>query len=55
MTDCANIFALGAGGVSRLLLPDKVERVFNFKHDDGYTREFEEVLRRKEGFYKIKF
>ncbi|MBQ7036729.1 MAG: coproporphyrinogen dehydrogenase HemZ [Clostridia bacterium] len=54
MTDCANIFALGAGGVSRLLLPDKVERVFNFKHDDGYTREFAEVLRRKEEFYKIK-
>lgn len=54
MTDCANIFALGAGGVSRLLLPDKVERVFNFKHDDGYTREFSEVLRRKEEFYKIK-
>lgn len=53
MTDCANIFALGAGGVSRLLLPDKVIRVFNFKHDDGYTREFSEVLRRKEEFYKI--
>ena len=53
MTDCANIFALGAGGVSRLLLPDKVIRVFNFKHDDGYTRDFEEVLRRKEEFYKI--
>ncbi len=54
MTDCAHIFALGAGGVSRLLLPDKVVRVFNFKHDDGYTREFDEVLRRKEEFYKIK-
>lgn len=54
MTDCAHIFALGAGGVSRLILPDKVVRVFNFKHDDGYTREFKEVLRRKEEFYKIK-
>ncbi len=54
MTDCAHIFALGAGGVSRLLLPDKVIRVFNFKHDDGYTRDFEEVLRRKEDFYKIR-
>ncbi len=54
MTDCAHIFALGAGGVSRLILPDKVVRVFNFKHDDGYTREFDEVLRRKEEFYKIK-
>ncbi len=54
MTDCAHIFALGAGGVSRLLLPDKVVRVFNFKHDDGYTREFDEVLRRKEEFYKIR-
>ncbi|MBQ7032922.1 MAG: coproporphyrinogen dehydrogenase HemZ [Clostridia bacterium] len=53
MTDCAHIFALGAGGVSRLLLPDKVERVFNFKHDDGYTHDFDEVLRRKEQFYKI--
>lgn len=54
MTDCAHIFALGAGGVSRILLPDKVERVFNFKHDDGYTRDFDEVLRRKELFYKIR-
>ncbi len=54
MTDCAHIFALGAGGVSRLLLPDKVVRVFNFKHDDGYTREFSEVLRRKEEFYIIR-
>jgi len=54
MTDCAHIFALGAGGVSRLLLPDKVVRVFNFKHDDGYTRDFETVLKRKEEFYKIK-
>ncbi len=53
MTDCAHIFALGAGAVSRLLLPDKVVRVFNFKHDDGYTRDFAEVLRRKEEFYKI--
>ncbi len=54
MTDCANIFALGAGGVSRLLLPDKVVRVFNFKHDDGYTHNFDEVLRRKEEFYKLR-
>ena len=54
MTDCAHIFALGAGAVSRLILPDKVERVFNFKHDDGYTRDFEEILKRKEAFYKIK-
>lgn len=54
MTDCAHIFALGAGGVSRLILPDKVERVFNFKHDDAYTRDFAEILRRKEEFYKIK-
>ena len=53
MTDCANIFALGAGAVSRLLFPDKVERVFNFKHDDAYTRDFAEILRRKEEFYKI--
>ncbi len=54
MTDCAHIFALGAGGVSRLLLPDKVVRVFNFKHDDGYTHDFDEILRRKEEFYKIR-
>jgi len=54
MTDCAHIFALGAGGVSRLLLPDKVVRVFNFKHDDGYTANFYEILRRKEEFYKIR-
>ncbi len=54
MTDCAHIFALGAGGVSRLLLPDKVVRVFNFKHDDGYTHDFAEILRRKEEFYKIR-
>ena len=53
MTDCANIFALGAGGVSRLLLADKVVRVFNFKHDDAYTHDFAEILRRKEEFYKI--
>lgn len=54
MTDCTHIFALGAGGVSRLLLPDKLVRVFNFKHDDGYTRDFETILKRKEEFYKIR-
>ena len=54
MTDCANIFALGAGGVSRLLLPDKLVRVFNFKHDDAYCRDFSEILQRKDEFYKIK-
>ncbi len=53
MTDCANIFALGAGGVSRLLLPDKVVRVFNFKHDDAYVHQFDEILRRKDEYRKL--
>ncbi len=55
MTDCANIFALGAGGVSRLLLPDKLTRVFNFKYDDAYVHQFDEILRRKEEYRKLQF
>ncbi|MDD6309208.1 MAG: coproporphyrinogen dehydrogenase HemZ [Clostridia bacterium] len=53
MTDCTHLFALGAGGVSRLLLPDKMVRVFNYKYDDAYVHNFDHVLRRKEEYLKI--
>ena len=47
MSDRQSIIALGAGAASKVVLPHKIERIFNFKNADDYIKEFEKVLEKK--------
>lgn len=47
MSDAASVFALGAGGVTKLVMGDRIERVFNYKNADDYINKFDEIIRRK--------
>lgn len=53
MSDETTVFALGAGGVSKMVLGDRIERVFNFKNADEYIKRFDEIKERKESIIKI--
>ncbi|MBO4897129.1 MAG: coproporphyrinogen dehydrogenase HemZ [Clostridia bacterium] len=53
MSDSASVFALGAGGVTKLVMDDRIERVFNFKNADDYINKFDEIIKRKESIPKI--
>ncbi len=53
MSDESTVFALGAGGVSKIVLGDRIERVFNFKNADEYIKRFEEIKERKQSILKI--
>lgn len=53
MSDESTVFALGAGGVSKMVLGDRIERVFNFKNADEYIKRFDEIKERKESIIKI--
>ena len=51
MEELHSIFSAGAGGVTKLKLPDrhKIERIFNFKYPMEYVRDFDSILTRKQG------
>ena len=53
MSDSASVFALGAGGVTKLVMDDRIERVFNFKNADDYINKFDEIIKRKESIPEI--
>lgn len=50
MEECQSIFACGAGGVTKLLVPGTTDiiRLFNFKYPYEYVDRFEEILAGKE-------
>ena len=47
MSDETSVFALGAGGVTKLCKGDRTERIFNFKNADDYINKFDEIIKRK--------
>lgn len=47
MSDKSHVFALGAGGVTKIVLGNRIERIFNFKNADDYIIKFDEILNRK--------
>lgn len=53
MEEAQTIIALGGGGSSKLVLGERIERVFNFKDPYEYIRRFDEILKKKEEIVRI--
>lgn len=47
MEEVQTILACGAGAVSKVVLPGKLERVYNFKYPYEYLEQFSDILDRK--------
>lgn len=48
MEEKQTIIALGGGGSTKLVMGDKIERIFNFKDPLEYIRRFDEILKKKD-------
>ena len=53
MEEVQNIIAVGGGGASKIVMGDRIERVFNFKDPCEYIRRFDEILKKKDEFFEI--
>ncbi len=55
MEEVLSILALGAGGSGKVVSADleRIERVFNFKGPAEYISRFDEILQKKDEFFKI--
>lgn len=53
MSDSCSIIALGAGGISKVVKSNKIERVFNYKNADEYINGFDEIIKRKDEILKL--
>ena len=53
MEEVQNILALGGGGSSKIVVGDRIERVFNFKDACEYIKRFDEILEKKEEFKRL--
>lgn len=47
MEEKQTIIALGGGGSSKIVIGDRIERVFNFKDPVDYIRRFDEIIKKK--------
>ena len=54
MEDKQTIIALGAGAVGKVYYPeeDRIERIANVSNYKIYSERFEDILARKDGYYK---
>ncbi len=48
MEEKQTIIAMGGGGSTKLVMGDRIERIFNFKDPLEYIRRFDEILRKKD-------
>jgi len=48
MEEVQSIIALGAGGSTKLVSGDRIERVFNVKEVSEYIKRIDEMIERKE-------
>lgn len=48
MEEVQSILAVGAGGVSKVVKPGSIDRVFNYKYPYEYLSRFSDILARKE-------
>ena len=48
MEETHTILAVGAGAVSKLKRPDRIDRIFNYKYPFEYIDDFDEMIRRKQ-------
>ncbi|MBQ3462163.1 MAG: coproporphyrinogen dehydrogenase HemZ [Clostridia bacterium] len=53
MEEKQTIIALGGGGSSKIVMGDRIERVFNFKDPKEYINRFDEILRKKDEILEI--
>lgn len=53
MEEVQPILAIGAGGSTKMVAGDEIERVFNPKDAADYTNRIDEVLKRKDMFYEF--
>ena len=52
MEEVQTIIALGCGAVTKIVIDDKIERIFNFKDPYEYINRFDEILKKKEDILK---
>ena len=48
MEEAQTIIALGGGGVTKVVMGDRIERIFNFKDPYEYINRFDEILEKKQ-------
>lgn len=53
MEEVQSIIALGAGGSTKLIIGDRIERVFNVKEVSEYIKRIDEMIERKKELLKI--
>lgn len=53
MEEKQTIIAMGGGGSSKLIIGDRIERIFNFKDPVEYIRRFDEILKKKDEISEI--
>ena len=53
MEEVQPILAIGAGGSTKMVYKEEIERVFNPKEAADYTARIDEVLKRKDLFYEF--
>lgn len=53
MEEKQTIIALGGGGSTKIVMDNRIERIFNFKDPLEYIKRFDEILRKKEEILDI--
>ncbi len=53
MEEKQTIIALGGGGSSKIIMGDRIERVFNFKDPLEYIRRFDEIIDKKDEILRL--
>ncbi len=53
MEEKQTIIALGGGGSTKLVMGDRIERIFNFKDPAEYIKRFDEILEKKDEIIKL--
>ncbi len=53
MEEAQTIVALGGGAVTKVVIGDRIERIFNFKDPYEYIKRFDEILSKKDEILKI--
>lgn len=53
MEEKQTIIALGGGGSTKLVMNDRIERIFNFKDPYEYIRRFDEILDKKDEILEL--
>ena len=53
MEEKQTIIAMGGGGSSKIVMGDRIERIFNFKDPLEYIRRFDEILKKKDEISEV--